>query len=341
VSGDGAQFIRIIEGLDLNHVQRNNLVKIALSAEGSVAVAYASLNIAMEPSSSEGEEVLDIAVSDARNYILGTWRVIRDAAGNAQNILPLKTLRGTDPERYPNTWFLCSPAKVSMVERSEYEELWTQLRGDAMRFGAPEAGFISQGAVGVVSPEATKVEDESFDEVDSFFGLPTPLTLFGLPRGKVILHELQSPGDGIAVAYIGVSINVTLFLYDFGNPDIPSDLHSDVVQEHFRVCMDDVLKLAPRALADVKFVAAYCAGVKHPDVGHEYLCGQFEGADEHGPLSSFLYLTVKGGKFVKLRMTCRQEVDKAKWLSRSVADAYADQLWPSHAPIRGLVDANQ
>jgi hypothetical protein len=135
VSEDGAQFILILDGLGLNHVERHKFIKFVLESERSIAYAYGSLNMSTTDIEDQLEEVLDIIVADAQHYVAGTWRVVRDDAGRATELKQKGSYEGDDPGQYPGppgTWYLRGSRNWSRSEAKELAEVWSRAREKAL-----------------------------------------------------------------------------------------------------------------------------------------------------------------------------------------------------------------
>ena len=164
------------------------------------------------------------------------------------------------------------------------------------------------------------------------FGLPAPLELSGIARGEIVDNEPTLPGTGFTVPYSSRLIEVTLYLYDQSVANIPDDPLSEIVRNHFHETTRHVQRAAEVMGTRLTLISTF--GVGLPGGGLEFLSAKFIGEDSGGPFMSIMYLTAKNGKFVKLRMRCREKPEVAEEIARSVANAYADLLWPSHAAIR-------
>lgn len=153
-------------------------------------------------------------------------------------------------------------------------------------------------------------------ETISLFGITFPWALRGLVRGGSTNYELTHPGLGYSVPYSGDDITVTVYIYDGGVPDIPADLNDQVVEDHFRSALGEVMQ--SKLYQKVEHGEAY--GVGRDDKGVEFLCGEFFVVDNEGVnKDSYLYFATFNGKFVKLRVSLP---------SREDSSAIAELLWP-------------
>ena len=130
VSSSGDQFIFILDGLRLDHVERNNLVIQTLEEEGAIVFAYASLFASYDEDTDITKEVLAITAGTSEIFMEGSWSVLRDDDGTPQ-LQHIKTFSADDPENYPNSWFLTSSHALSKNEGQRSSEMWKTLRKDA------------------------------------------------------------------------------------------------------------------------------------------------------------------------------------------------------------------
>ena len=79
IGKNGRQFIYFLDGLELHHMVRNKFMRFVLEDFSAIAYAYGSLDIRGDSEEGGLEEVLDIVAADTKQYISGSWRVIRDA----------------------------------------------------------------------------------------------------------------------------------------------------------------------------------------------------------------------------------------------------------------------
>ena len=130
VSVSGQQFIFILDGLHLNQVERNKLVKQALAEEGAMVFAYGSLLAAYDEDTDQTTEELSITAGTSTNFIQGKWSVLRDNNGTP-HLQHVKTISADDPQKYPTTWFLTSSNALSKIDEKRFGQLWKTLRKDA------------------------------------------------------------------------------------------------------------------------------------------------------------------------------------------------------------------
>lgn len=124
VSEEGRQFIYVIEQLELHHMARNKFIRFVLDEHKSVAYAYGGLALRGDSDLGEIEEVLDVVAADSKQYIMGHWRVIRDADGKVSNLQHMGTSEGDDPEKYPASWFLTGAIRFTAPEKVKYSAIW-------------------------------------------------------------------------------------------------------------------------------------------------------------------------------------------------------------------------
>ena len=64
-------------------------------------------------------------------------------------------------------------------------------------------------------------------EIETIFELPVPRELCGMDRGEFTDFESRQPGLGYSVAYSSNDGQLTVYIYDGGDPNVSSDLRSD------------------------------------------------------------------------------------------------------------------
>jgi hypothetical protein len=139
VSSSGQQFIFILDGLRMDHVERNKLIKAALAAEGAKFFAYGSLMGGYDEATDQIEEELSIYAGTAEKFIGGKWFVGRNENG-LPTIKHIRTINGDDPQEYPTTWFLTRSNALSQEDEQRYGEIWKSLREDAQFMQRREGG---------------------------------------------------------------------------------------------------------------------------------------------------------------------------------------------------------
>ena len=127
VSGSGNQFIFIMDGLRLDHVERNKLITYALEAEGASIFAYGSLMAVYNEDTDQISEELSIYAGTSKDFIAGSWFVTRNKKG-VPRIQHKNTSVGDDPQNYPTTWFLTPSKALSRDDKTRFSEIWNTLR---------------------------------------------------------------------------------------------------------------------------------------------------------------------------------------------------------------------
>jgi hypothetical protein len=120
VDGGGRQFIYLLESLELHHMARNKYIRLVLDEYKSIAYAYGGLVLRGDSDSEEIEEVLDVVAADAKHYITGHWRVIRDEDGVISALQHLGTSKGDDSVNQPAAWFLAGVIRFSESEKIKF-----------------------------------------------------------------------------------------------------------------------------------------------------------------------------------------------------------------------------
>jgi len=131
VSPSGRQFILILDGLRLDHVERNKLAKFVLAEEGANVFAYGSLMAVYNEDTERTREVLTISAGTSEKFVEGTWSVNRGVNENPK-LTYEKSFQRDDPKNYPNTWFLTSENSLTKSDERKYAKIWSAIRGKAI-----------------------------------------------------------------------------------------------------------------------------------------------------------------------------------------------------------------
>ncbi|NTV02874.1 MAG: hypothetical protein HGB04_08880 [Chlorobiaceae bacterium] len=124
VSGDGRQFIYMIDDLELHHMARNKYLRFVLDQNAAMAYAYAGLALRGDSDQAEIDEVLDVVVADAERYIIGHWKVIRREDGAIAGLKNLGTRQGDDLQKQPASWFLSGSIRFNEAEMARFGSIW-------------------------------------------------------------------------------------------------------------------------------------------------------------------------------------------------------------------------
>ncbi|NTW11502.1 MAG: hypothetical protein HGA26_09115 [Chlorobiaceae bacterium] len=124
VDADGCQFIYPLDILELHHMARNKYIRFVLNVHNAIAYAYGGLALRGDSDIGEIEEVLDVVAADAKHYIMGHWRVVRDEEGKIVGLEHMGTGKGDDPENHPASWFLSGAIRFNESEIIKYGDIW-------------------------------------------------------------------------------------------------------------------------------------------------------------------------------------------------------------------------
>ena len=128
IGKNGRQFIYFLDGLELHHMVRNKFMRFVLEDFSAIAYAYGSLDIRGDSEEGGLEEVLDIVAADTKQYISGSWRVIRDAESKVTGLEHLGTRDGDDPDKHSGSWFLSGSFRFTDAENVRYGALWQEAK---------------------------------------------------------------------------------------------------------------------------------------------------------------------------------------------------------------------
>jgi len=132
VAEDGRQFIYLIDGLTLQTMARNKYLRFVLDEHQSVAYAYGGLALRGESDLGEIEAVLDVVAADSTQYVMGHWRVFRDADGKVTGLKSMGTSEGNDPDKHPSSWFLAGAIRFTETERVKYGGIWEHAKSEVI-----------------------------------------------------------------------------------------------------------------------------------------------------------------------------------------------------------------
>jgi hypothetical protein len=124
VSGDGSQFIYLIDEVTLQPIARNKYIRFVLNEHHSSAYAYGGIALRGDNDPGEIEEVLDVVTADSDHYCMGRWRVMRGEQGEVSALVPMGFREGDDPEKHQATWYLAGSIRFTDSERQKYGALW-------------------------------------------------------------------------------------------------------------------------------------------------------------------------------------------------------------------------
>jgi hypothetical protein len=135
---------------------------------------------------------------------------------------------------------------------------------------------------------------------DLYRGIRLPPELAGYVRFRVTDHEAQESGLGTSVAYRAPGVIATVFVYDFGDIDLPEGIDDPVVQSHALRALEDIRSIHSdvKVLEPLAKASGSCSGFLRAKVSYVERAG-----GSGGKLHSYLYLGSKGGNFVKLRLS--------------------------------------
>jgi hypothetical protein len=124
VADNGKQFIYLIDDLTLQPMARNKYLRFVLDEHRSIAYAYGGLALRGDSDLGEIEEVLDVVAADSKQYVMGHWRVFRNADGKVTGLKPMGRREGNDPDKHPSSWFLAGAIRYTDAERLKYGGIW-------------------------------------------------------------------------------------------------------------------------------------------------------------------------------------------------------------------------
>jgi len=164
-------------------------------------------------------------------------------------------------------------------------------------------------------------------EIETLFGLPVPSRLFGMDRGEFTNYEASEPGLGYSVQYGSDYGSLTLYVYDFGEPDVSSDLRSSVPLDRFNRELSTILQSKARPDESVELRRAFEL-TSVDEIGPDFLGALVHVSGPRGCHNSGYLLSAKDDKFVKLRLSGRLDTELFDQWFFAVASEYGRLLWP-------------
>lgn len=134
-------------------------------------------------------------------------------------------------------------------------------------------------------------------------GITFPENLAGFDRGDTRSFEQQSPGLGQSVAYHRTQprLTATAFVYDKGLQLVPADAERLAAAERDEATHD--VEAAGRQGLYQRTERLEAGQMPGPDGGPPQAFASFRLVREGAPQDSYLFVTVRRGNFVKVRVT--------------------------------------
>jgi hypothetical protein len=133
--------------------------------------------------------------------------------------------------------------------------------------------------------------------------LRLPFVISDLRRGEAINNETEEPGFGLTIPYSNANAKATIYLYDAGLDEIPSNPESKAVHGEFRNAMSNLKILEGMGAYDnlQQRDGAYYSG--SPERGFEFICGDLEYENRGTNIYSMMCVTGHEDHFVKVRIS--------------------------------------
>ena len=172
-------------------------------------------------------------------------------------------------------------------------------------------------------------------ELTSVHGIPLPLELAKVARTRLVNYEADHPGLGISASYVGGYYQITLYVYDMGILDLPSNPTAPVVATQFEQSIREALAAGAEREDRLEFRDA-STGSLTPGGDLHFLVAAFGREGDRDRFSSFLFLTVARSRFVKMRVSFIESSRAAESLAVAIAKSYFVLLFPEGAPQQPL-----
>jgi hypothetical protein len=161
----------------------------------------------------------------------------------------------------------------------------------------------------------------------TFLGLTFPERVADTQIGPARDFETTNPGLGYGVKYEKPGWAIDVFIYDLRRTSIPDDVGSDVLKAQIEQAQGDIFEQQKKgAYQQVEVARSY---VVNDSRGRgRLLCADFSYVRQpEGSVDSFLCLAGWHNKFVKFRLTTRQN-PRSSADARRFVDAWVKILWP-------------
>jgi hypothetical protein len=136
----GEQFVIRLDGVALSHKERHGLIRTILSQEQAICYAYGGL---MKPAETTDEQ-LTLIVATSGYYLVADFELIQ----GGEVLLEQRDLwEGDNPAEVPSAWFLTDAIEVTDADRQRYQNIWQELRHQAMflqRPVVPDSGLTHE-----------------------------------------------------------------------------------------------------------------------------------------------------------------------------------------------------
>ena len=126
------QFVFIMDGLELDHVEKHEFIRFVLREEKSEYFQYGVLNGVFDDETQSIREELTLTAGNNQTAITSYWSVHRDEDGHP-TIEFKNRLTIDDPCNYIPTSFLCEHAPAEPAKLEKYHALWATIRDKIFR----------------------------------------------------------------------------------------------------------------------------------------------------------------------------------------------------------------
>ena len=166
-----------------------------------------------------------------------------------------------------------------------------------------------------------------FSLTTTYYGITAPRKISTFIRGKAKDLEAENPGFGVSIPYsTSGRLKATVYIYDLGASMIPEGPMSTLVRDHFDQTIEEVSTAVSQGMYEsTRTKKIYLTGAA--ESGHDFLCAEIEIRENGSLLDSYIFVTGRNGKFVKIRITA-PAAEQATKAARDFADKFARVLWP-------------
>lgn len=189
--------------------------------------------------------------------------------------------------------------------------------------GVVAIALVAMAAVAAVPSSAEAQAGKKLKRL----GVDFPMRIGGSKRLEHTNFEKRAPGLGHGVKYEAPGWTINLFVYDKQKKSIPDGVESPAVTVEFEQAKGDIFTAEKKGVyTDVTLNREYLltdlAG------SHRFQCAGFGFVHKtRGDVDSFLCVTSRLGKFIKLRATADRR-DGSDLAFRQYMGAWIEHLWP-------------
>ncbi|MDR0532363.1 MAG: hypothetical protein LBH01_00235 [Verrucomicrobiales bacterium] len=161
---------------------------------------------------------------------------------------------------------------------------------------------------------------------ESLTGINFPDELSGMLLTKITDYEAQNPGGGTGISYRAPNAKADFYIYNGGLKNIPSNLDSPPISQHFQAVVDAIPKLLGQPENQLKILQPR-EEIRIGQLAFLHTALSYQLNDE-GKITH-VYLTSLNHQFLKIRFTC---INSSLQVNDRILQDFLQgsaKLWPS------------